>query len=319
MNDSATPRRLAAIDIGTVTTRLLVADVSEDRVSEVVRSTDITHLGEGLTQTGRLGDAAMARVSEVIARYADEMERAGVEHVTALATSASRDAENAAEFVALLARHGIVPEVIAGAREANLAFMGATYDVECERVLVADLGGGSTEVILGSSGIEDGVRTQDIEVARSIDVGSKRLTEMFLASDPPTRGELEEARSFAAQGFRSYFDGLKERPEEMIAVAGTATSLSAIKQELAVYDSSRVHHSCLSGSDLSDLLEMLAALPLERRKEVIGLDPGRAPVIVAGTLILETLVGMAGLDSTLVSEHDILYGILLDTYRELSS
>lgn len=317
MSDSRESRRLAAIDIGTVTTRLLIADVSPDGLHEVMRSTDITHLGEGLTQSGRLGDAAMARVSDVIGRYANEMERAGVERMTALATSASRDAENAGDFIDLLARHGIVPEVITGAREANLAFLGATYELQGEGVIVADLGGGSTELILGSSTIEDGVRTQDIEAARSIDVGSKRLTEMFLASDPPTGAELDEARAYAARGFRPYFDGLKERPQSMISLAGTATTLSAIKQELAVYDGSRVHNSCLTGSDLADLLEMLAELPLRERMKVVGLDPGRAPVIVAGTLILETLLGMAGLDSTVVSEHDILYGILLDTYRNL--
>jgi len=180
VNEPTGARRLAAIDIGTVTTRLLIADVSADGVTEVLRSTDITHLGEGLTQTGRLGDAAMARVADVISRYADEMERAGVERTTALATSASRDAQNAEEFVALLGRHGIVPEVIAGSREASLAFLGATFERQAEEVLVADLGGGSTELIMGSSTVDDGVRTQGIEAARSIDVGSKRLTEMFL-------------------------------------------------------------------------------------------------------------------------------------------
>ena len=318
VSGSAGVRRLAAIDIGTVTTRLLIADVSAEGVREVVRSTDITHLGEGLTQSGRLSEAAMERVSAVIARYAAEMERAGVERMTALATSASRDAENADDFVDLLAQHGVVPEVISGGREASLAFLGATYETQAEDVLVADLGGGSTELIMGSSVVDGGVRSQDIDAARSIDVGSKRLTEMFLVSDPPTAAELDEARAFAVKGFRAYFDGLKDRPKSMIALAGTATTLSAINQGLAVYDGSRVHNSCLTGSDLADLLEALAALPLAERTNVAGLDPGRAPVIVAGALILETLVGMAGLDSTVVSEHDILYGILLDTYRSSS-
>ncbi len=306
--------RIAAIDIGTVTTRLLVADVTDEAIREVERSTDITHLGEGLTATGRLGDAEMRRVAEVVARYASRIDALGVEQTTAYATSASRDAENADEFFALLARSGVRPEIVTGSTEARLAFAGATYELDGQGVLVADLGGGSTELVLGDVTVEDGERIRDIEASRSIDVGSKRVTELFLASDPPTALELEEARAFVAKELRPYFDGLRTRPRQAVSLAGTATTLSAIKQEMAEYDPGLVHGSRLTGSDLSDMLEMLAALPLERRRHVVGLDPGRAPVIVAGTLILETVVGLAGLDSTLVSEHDILYGILLETY-----
>lgn len=314
----ATSRRLAAIDIGTVTTRLLVADVSATGVTEVARSTDITHLGEGLGATGRLSGVAMGRVAEVIARYTTTVAELGVERLTALATSASRDAENSDEFLGLLAEHGIVPVIIPGEREARLSFEGATSDMEPTRgLLVVDLGGGSTELVLGDVTIDDGVRAAEVVKARSIDVGSKRVTERFLHADPPAATELAEAREWATAQVRPYFDGLRERPKLMVSVAGTATTLSAIRQELAVYDSARVHCSCLTGSELADLTEMLAAMPLARRKAVVGLDPGRAPVIVAGALILETVVALAGLDSTLVSEHDILYGILLDTYREL--
>jgi exopolyphosphatase/guanosine-5'-triphosphate,3'-diphosphate pyrophosphatase len=312
-------RRLAAIDIGTVTTRLLVADVGPGgSIAEVKRSTDITHLGEGLTASGRLSDAAMGRVSAVIARYADRIRDLGVERFSAMATSASRDAENSADFLELLASHGIVPLVIPGEEEARLSFAGATSDIdECENLLVVDLGGGSTEMILGDVTDDDGVRTAEIVKARSIDVGSKRVTEMFLHTDPPTAEELAEARAWAATQLRPYFDGLRDKPEEMVALAGTATTLSAIRQGLAIYDPSLVHCSCLTGSELADLVDELAALPLEERKKVPGLDPGRASVIVAGALILETVVALAGLESTLVSEHDILYGILLDTYDEL--
>ena len=308
--------RIAAIDIGTVTTRLLVADVTAKGVREVERSTDITHLGEGLTASGRLSEPAMQRVADVIARYASRIEVLGVERTTAYATSASRDAENAEYFVELLAASGAKPEIVTGSTEARLAFTGATYELEGEGILVADLGGGSTELVLGDVTLEDGARARDIEASRSIDVGSKRVTELFLASDPPTQLELEEARAFVAHELRPYFDALRSKPRIAVALAGTATTLSAIKQELATYDPDLVHHSCLAGSDLSDMLDMLAALPLEKRKDVSGLDPGRAPVIVAGTLILETVVGMAGLDSTLVSEHDILYGMLLETYAD---
>lgn len=315
----ATTRRLGAIDIGTVTTRLLVADVSDDGVAEVARSTDITHLGEGLTATRRLSDAAMRRVADVIARYSANMRELGVEHVTALATSASRDAENGGEFLALLAENGVTPEIIPGEREARLAFIGATSTLPAEDdLLVVDLGGGSTELVFGHvRETDDGVNEPEVASARSVDVGSKRITEMFLHSDPPTPAEIANARAWIVEQMRPYFDALRERPRLMVALAGTATTLSAIHQGLAVYDPARVHLSTLSGSDLADLLEMLAALPLAERARVVGLDPGRAPVIVAGALILETVVALAGLAATLVSEHDILYGILLDTYSGL--
>lgn len=310
-------RRIAAIDIGTVTTRLLVADVSDGAIDEVERSTDITHLGEGLTATGRLSGEAMGRVAAVIARYAERMHALDVERTVAMATSASRDAENGDDFLRLLAEHGVRPQIIPGDREAQLSFAGATFGLFGEGLLVVDLGGGSTELVFGSVTEEDGIRTQRIEAARSIDVGSKRVTEKFLASDPPTHAELDEARAWSTDQLRPYFDAVRTRPGTMLALAGTATTLAAIKMEMAVYDAEAVHGSCLTGSDLTELLDMLASLPLEQRKRVAGLDPGRAPVIVAGALILETVVALAGLDSTVVSDHDILYGILLDTYREL--
>ncbi len=311
-------RRLAAIDIGTVTTRLLVADVGANGVEEVERSTDITHLGEGLTATGRLSDEAMARVAEVIARYAATMRDLGVERFSAMATSASRDAENSDEFLAMLAEHGVLPQVIPGEREARLSFSGATSDLgECEDLLVVDLGGGSTELIVGDVTEEDGVLVAEITKARSIDVGSKRVTELFLHSDPPTATQLAEARAWVTGELRPYFDGLRDRPDRMVALAGTATTLSAIRQHLEIYDPALVHCSCLTGSELADLVDELAGMTLEARKKVPGLDPGRAGVIVAGALILETIVALAGLDSTLVSEHDILYGILIDTYADL--
>lgn len=311
-------RRLAAIDIGTVTTRLLVADVSSTGITEVERSTDITHLGEGLTRTKRLSPAAMDRVADVVGRYALRVRDLGVERVVALATSASRDAENGMEFSALLAGRGIVPEIIRGDREAELAFAGVASDFDAEEgLLVADLGGGSTELILGDVEMVDGRRVTTVTTARSIDVGSKRVTEMFLRSDPPTPGELAEAREWTVQQLRPFFDGLRARPRSLVAVAGTATTLSAIQMGLTRYDPAKVHMSSLSGSDLADLTEQMASLRLAERKRVPGLDPGRAPVIVAGALILETVLALSGLDSTFVGEHDILYGILLDAYADL--
>lgn len=309
-------RRLAAIDIGTVTTRLLVADVTAESITEVERSTDITHLGEDLTATGRLSGAAIDRVAAVIARYAATMRDLGVVRFFAVATSASRDAVNAGELLGRLEAAGVRPLVIEGSREAYLSFLGATFGLDAEDVLVDDIGGGSTELVFGSALTDEGVREVDVQTARSIDIGSRRLTEMFLTSDPPAPSELARAREFAAAQLRPYFEGLREKPEVLVSVAGTATSLASMALGLAEYDSSAVHGYVLSGHEVSDLLESLAAIPLAKRREVVGLHPERASVIVAGTLVLETVLALAGLDSTIVSERDILYGILLDAYAD---
>jgi exopolyphosphatase/guanosine-5'-triphosphate,3'-diphosphate pyrophosphatase len=308
--------RLAAIDIGTVTTRLLVADVGPARISEVERSTDITHLGEDLTRTGRLASEAIARVEAVIARYAERMAELGVERFTALATSASRDAANGAEFREALARAGVEPAIIEGPREAELSFLGATHAIRGESLLVVDLGGGSTELILGDAPATPAI-APIILSARSVDVGSRRITERFLLSDPPTHEELEAARSFVDGELAAYFSTAPREPERMISVAGTATTLAAILAHMEVYDPERIHDSVLTCDDLTGLLEMLAAMPLAERVGVTGLHPGRAPVIVAGALILREVLEMAGVAETTVSEHDLLYGILLDTYRNL--
>jgi len=311
-------RRLAAIDIGTVTTRLLIADVSEGGVDEVLRSTDITHLGQDLTATGRLSPEAVERVRAVIAGYADSIGRMGVEHVSAVATSASRDAANGDELLAALSPLGITPRIIGGEDEARLSFAGAAWSVTGEGLLVVDVGGGSTELIVGSSTVDDaGARETSIDAMRSIDVGSRRITEMFLHSDPPTTSQLDEARAYIANAMRPFFDALRVRPRAMISLAGAATTFAAVDLELAEYDSDVVHLSCLSGARMTDLVTMLARLPLEKRRTVVGLHPDRAPVIVGGGLVMETVLALAGLDSTLVSEHDILYGILLESLHEL--
>lgn len=309
--------RIAAIDIGTVTTRLLVADVSPDAIVEVERNTDITHLGEGLTETGHLSSAAMQRVADVIARYAATIETLGAEKVVALATSASRDAANGPEFAELLARYGIEPHIIPGDVEASLSFLGATFSIEGDGLLVVDVGGGSTELVLGSSHRDADTAETIVETARSIDVGSRRATELHLHSDPPTAAELEATRAWIAGELRAFFDGLRSKPQRMVALAGAATTLSAIHLGMAEYDPSVIHGSVLTGSDLAELTDMLARLPLASRREVVGLHPDRASVIVGGALVLETALALAGLDEFSVSEHDILYGILLDAYRDL--
>jgi len=310
-------RRIAAIDIGTVTTRLLVADCDGVEVREVSRITTVTHLGEGLRATGRLSADGMQRVADVLTRFSEEIARTGAEVTHAIATSAARDAANSRDLVDAAAALGISLRVIPGALEARLSFAGATYGLDDDDILIDDLGGGSTELVFGSAHDTDEGRLVDIEASRSVDVGSRRVLDAFLISDPPRTAELAAAAEWVAGEMRPFFEGLRDRPRTLITLAGTGTTLSAITQGLAVYDPERVHKSVLSGADVADLRAELATMSVERRRHVVGMDPARADVIVAGALILETIMALAGVDETVVSEHDILYGIVLAGAAEL--
>lgn len=310
MTDMRTRR--AAIDIGTVTTRLLVADTDGWRVDEVLRRCVVTHLGEGLHASGMLAEAAIVRVADAVAGFVLDIAETRADSVVAVATSAARDAGNGRAFLDTLGALGVRPRIISGSTEARLSFAGATYAIDGDDVLVADLGGGSTELVFGSAHDTEDGRQVDIDASRSLDVGSRRVLDMFLHSDPPTGAELAAASAWVVDEMRPYFEGLRERPRTLITLAGTGTTLSAIKQALEVYDPSRVHGSRLSGGDVADLRDELAAMTLQKRREVVGMDPARADVIVAGALILETIMALAGIDTTIVSEHDILYGLVLE-------
>ena len=304
-------RRIAAIDIGTVTTRLLVADTDGTMVREVLRRTTVTHLGEGLHASGELSPAGIARVVVAVEGFAADAAANGAQATIAVATSAARDANNGPEFLDAVESAGVRPQIIPGAVEARLSFAGATYGISGDGILIADLGGGSTELVFGSAGDEAAGSPVRIKAARSVDVGSRRVLDMFLHTDPPTAEELALAGTWVAQQMEPYFAALQERPRELITLAGTGTTLSAVKQSLVVYDPEKVHGSHLSGADVADLLADFAAMDVEARRRVVGMDPARADVIVAGALILQTILALAGLDGTTVSEHDILYGLVL--------
>jgi exopolyphosphatase/guanosine-5'-triphosphate,3'-diphosphate pyrophosphatase len=310
-------RRVAAIDIGTVTTRLLIADTDGASVREALRRTLVTHLGEGLYATGALSVAGIERVAGAVEGFARDIAERGADEVVAVATSAARDASNGSALLDAVAATGVRPRIIPGPVEARLSFAGATCGLAGDGILVADLGGGSTELVLGSAGpCEDG-RAVRIEAARSVDVGSRRVLDMFLHSDPPRPAELDAAASWVAGQMEGFFGQLAERPRELVTLAGTGTTLSAVKQRLVVYDPAKVHGSRLSGADVAGLLARLAAMDLATRRGVVGMDPARADVIVAGALILRTTLVLAGLDGTTVSEHDILYGLVLGGSRGL--
>jgi len=282
---------VAVIDIGTNTTRLLVAEPEDGDVVELERRTTITTLGKGVDATGRLSDEAMDRVAEAIAAYREVIDRLGAERIVAVATSAMRDAENGPAFREYLKeKYGVDARTISGDEEARLTFLGATAGRNDDReTVVIDIGGGSTEYVVGRPGHDPSFHT-------STQMGSVRHTERFLHSDPPKRKELQAL----AEAVRATVPDLKA--EHAIAVAGTATSLAAID------GAEEVHGHLLSLASCERIGAMLAAMPLEERRHVRGLHPDRAPTIVAGAVILTESIRALGLDHAEVSDRDLLHG-----------
>jgi exopolyphosphatase/guanosine-5'-triphosphate,3'-diphosphate pyrophosphatase len=298
--------RIAVIDIGTNSTRLLVADVDAGRVDEVERRTTVTNMGRGVDHSGMICGDAIEDVCGVIADYKARYEELGAERVMAIATSAVRDAVNGAACVAeLRERFGLDATLLTGEEEAHLTYLGATAHRPAEEpTLVFDIGGGSTELIIGSG--------QDVGFYASLQAGTIRQSERHLTSDPPDPHELEDLaadirhlieRAIAAQP--------EARPSRAIAVAGTPTSLAAIDQRLEPYDPGRVHGYRLVMRRIQRMLSRLSSLPLAERLRVPGLHPGRAPTIVAGTVILVQVMRAFGLEEVEVSELDILHGSAL--------
>ena len=291
--------RVAALDLGTNTTRLLVADVADGHVDEIVRRTAITRLGEGVDHRRRLLPTALARVRNTLVDYRRETERLGAERSLLVATSAVRDAENGEAFLGEIEwSYGFATRLVDGDEEAELAFRGvASSGLVTGRTLVLDVGGGSTEVVVGGP---DGV-----EQAVSLQIGSVRLTERFVASDPPAPTELAALRAHA----RDVFPAL--RADHAIGVAGTVTTIAALDLGLDEYDRDRVHGHRLTIDAVETQLARLAALPLEERLRIPALEPGRAPVIVAGAAIVAEAMAACEIAELVASEHDLLDGVAL--------
>ena len=304
--------RLAAIDIGTNSTKMTIADVSDDGVLTVVaEQSDVTRLGEGVDASKRLGDAAMSRTLDAIARFADEARRQGAETVLGAGTSALRDAANGSDFIAQAkARAEVDIQIITGDREAQLAYAAvrsdATLHIPADAfLLVFDIGGGSTELILGDA---DGVGRH-----KSLDIGAVRLTERFLHSDPPTAYELNQAAQYARAAFDTF--PLPDTPPLVAGIGGTAVNIAAVTQGQAKPDPDALHGATLARPDVATALNRFAHLPLAQRREIPGLEPKRADVIVAGALILDCLLTYFGADRFTLSARGLRYGLLADYAR----
>lgn len=303
---------VGVIDIGTVTCRLGIARVRRGRVESLEKHAAICNLGQGVAQTGSLSHEACERVVSCVRGYLEQAACAGVSHACCTLTSAARDAANADELLAGLRALGVEPEVIAGQTEGSLTFLGVAQDFVGSRIVVADNGGGSTEVavgILGKTGL-------DLGCVRSLDVGCRRVTDLYFTGEGPIcPEELERARGFCRDIFARELpaaarlvDGAASR---LACVGGTATTLVAISAALDPYDSSFVHLHELSLAEVDRIASMLAGLSLEQRRRVVGLQPKRADVIVAGALCVSELMRACGADVLTVSESDLLCGLAL--------
>lgn len=305
-------KRVAAIDCGTNSIRLLIADLdpATGTLVDLDRRMEIVRLGQGVDRTGEIAPEAMVRTFEATARYAELCRAAEVGAVRFVATSATRDARNRGEFVAgVRAILGVEPEVVAGSEEAALSFAGATGGFAAAHespFLVVDLGGGSTEVVLGQDG--------QVEAALSIDLGSVRLTERHLVADPPTAAQIDAATA----DIDAHLDRVAEQvplalARTLIGVAGSITTVTAHALRLPAYDSAAIHGSAVPIANVLTACDELLAMPRAERAALAYLHPGRVDVIGAGALLwrrlVERVAGLAPVTDVVTSEHDILDGI----------
>jgi exopolyphosphatase / guanosine-5'-triphosphate,3'-diphosphate pyrophosphatase len=300
--------KIAVVDIGTNSTRLLIAEIGDGRVvAEPERRSNVTRLGQGVDSAGRLADDAMQRVYDTLEQFREPIGREHPDRAVAVLTSAARDAANGQEFADTVRdRYALEPHILTGDQEAEFTFLGATSERDPEDrtpTVVIDIGGGSTELVVGAA--------QQLSFHKSTQAGVVRQSERHLPSDPPTPAEMSALSQDVRRIMRDGVPKGHRNAERGIAVAGTATQLAAIAQELEPYAPEKVHGYVLESDEIARLRDRLAALPLAERRRVRGLDPARAPTIVAGALILDQAMELFGLRAVEVSEHDILRGAAL--------
>jgi exopolyphosphatase / guanosine-5'-triphosphate,3'-diphosphate pyrophosphatase len=345
--------RVAAIDCGTNSIRLLVADLPAVSagpsatsagpmapLTDVVRRMEIVRLGQGVDRTGRLAPEAIERTRVALATYAAEIESLGAEKVRMCATSASRDASNADEFRAMVIETlGVAPEVVTGLEEARLSFTGAVRGLPADArppFLVVDIGGGSTEFVVGPAGasarsersgaaragrgragmrgepasVAVAGRDSTVDAAISVDIGCVRMTERHLRSDPPTAEEIAAAEADITAAVDRALAAVPGRDAStLVGLAGSVTTVVAIALDLTAYEPQRIHHARASYDEVAKVTADLLAMSAAQRLAIPVMHPGRADVIGAGALVLRVIMERAGMDSVVASEHDILDGI----------
>ena len=291
--------RVGVVDLGTNSTRLLIADVDDGKVDELTRRVEITRLGEAVDAGGRLLPDAERRVRWCLDAYRHDLEAFAPDRTIAIGTSALRDAENGVQFLHEIGQeYGFVTRLVSGEEEAELTFRGVLSDRRLsDATLVVDIGGGSTELTLGGNA--------GPVFSRSFQLGCVRLTERFLASDPPTPGELERSAAYVREELPAL------EPVDAVGVSGTITTIAALDLQLAEYDAARVHGHRIALTAVAHQLDRLAALTTAERTRIPTMEPGRAPVIVAGALILLEVMTAYRLEGIEASERDLLHGAAL--------
>lgn len=296
--------RVAAIDCGTNSIRLLIADIDRDNFREVSRDMEIVRLGQGVDKTGEFHPDAIARTLAAVDKYANEIARRGVTKIRFCATSATRDAKNRSLFVeGVRQRLGVEPEVISGTQEAELSFLGATKDLPdaLAPFLVIDIGGGSTEFVLG---------TRKVLAARSVNIGCVRMSERHFVKDPVSSHEIEAARADIQSAIAEAAKDVDiKAAKTLVAVAGTATTVAAAALELASYDRYAIHLSRISAEKSAKVSQMFLSMTRQERASLGYMHPGRVDVIAAGALVLSEIMKATGAQEFIASESDILDGI----------
>lgn len=302
--------KLAAIDLGTVSSRLLCVTMRDGVVVDSVKRTVITDLGQGVDASGLFAPEAIGRVVGACSGFVREARAYGARLVCTTLTSAARDVSNGGELLGKLRDLGLIPQVIPGEIEARLTFYGVAHDFPGERISVADSGGGSTELVVGScapAATEGGL---DLECTRSLNIGCRRVTERFFSGMPPVDGEIEHAVAWMRPLFDEYWTGLAERPARLIAVGGTVTTLVAMIRGLVEYDSRFVHLRDLALGQVDAAIDRMRVMDVAGIASLPGIQPKRAPVILAGAVIMRELMAAGGYERLTVSENSLLAGVI---------
>lgn len=299
--------RIAAIDLGTVSSRLSLARLRDAGIVDAHKHSIITDMGKDVDATGAFRPDAIGRVVDACRQFVDEARAFGAQATCVTLTSAARDAQNSSVLLDGLSALGLIPQVIPGEVEARLTFYGVAHDFPNERIAVADPGGGSTEIVIGTYRTEPA--SLELEHVRSLNIGCRRLTDRFLTADPPRSSEVDAASRWAHEQFSSYWDAFNERPDRFIAVGGTVTTLVSLSYALAEYDSSFVHLHTLGLDEVEEQLGRMRGLPVSQIAQLVGMQPQRAPMMLAGSIIIRELMRSGGYRELTVSESSLLAGV----------
>lgn len=298
---------IAAIDLGTVSSRMALTRMRDGRVVDTQKHSILTDMGKDVDATGAFRIDAIERVVEACRLFSDEAHAFGAQATCVTLTSAARDARNSSILLDGLSSLGLIPQIIPGEVEAQLTFYGVAHDFPNERIAVADPGGGSTEIVVGTYRTDPAAL--DLEHVQSLNIGCRRVTDRFFTADPPREDDIEAATTWAHEQFSSYWDTFDEHPGRFISVGGTVTTLVSLTYELEEYDPAFVHLHTLSLGEVETQLARMRPLTVAQIAQMVGMQPKRAPMMTAGSIIIRELMHTGGYQELTVSESSLLAGV----------